>query len=158
MNNFRTKRILILALLCICSGIAPTYEANAGDSPAVASTNRIYAYDFNAMFEELRTVRKEDAGSARLDVSPIVGKYIPFGRPIEELFLALHEKGFQIYQVRNKKALGISGDEDGYSAVLHQSKGLFWSLGLMSDELVIRIVVRDHQVAATTAAITLLHP
>lgn len=110
------------------------------------------------MFEELETVRKKDAGSARLDISTIVGKYIPLGRPIEELFLALHEKRFQIYQVRNKKALGINEDEDGYSAVLHQSKGLSWSLGLMSDELVIRIITKEKRVVGTASSIVLLHP
>lgn len=143
-----TIRILLLMLL------ATPFLSNH----TLAATNRIYAYDFIAMLEELETVRKQDAGSSRLDVSAVVAKYIPAGRPVEELFLALHDKGFQIYETHNKKALGLNEDEDGYSAVLHQSKGIFWSLGLMSDELVIRIVVRDQSVVTTTAAITLLHP
>lgn len=130
----------------------------AADASAADADNRIYIYDFQGMLEELKAVRKKEAGSSRQDVSATVEKHIPSGRPVEELFSALHNHGFRIYTIQNEKAYGLKPEEDGYSAILHQSKGLFWSLGLMSDELVIRIVVRGQRVVRTTAAITLLHP
>ncbi len=125
---------------------------------ALASDNRIYTYDFRGMLEELKAVREQEVGTSRQDVSAIVQKYIPTGRPVEELFSGLHNHGFRIHTITNEKAYGLKPDEDGYVAILHQSKGWFWSLGLMSDELVITIVVRDQRVASTAAAITLLHP
>lgn len=125
---------------------------------AFASDNRVYTYDFPEMLEEIESVREKDAGSLQQDVSAVVDKYIPRGRPVEELFSALHANRFDIHRIANKEDYKLQDDQEGYVAILHRSKGTFWSLGLMSDELVISIITREKHVTDTTASIKLLHP
>ncbi len=143
----RSIRVLALILAAFAVSFA-----------AFASDNRIYTYDFQGMLKELEAVREENAESLQQDVSIVVEKYIPRGRPIEELFSALHNNGFRVHHINNKKDYKLKDDEEGYVAILHRSKSAFWSLGLMSDELVIRIITKQKQVIDTTASIKLLHP
>lgn len=143
----RSIRVLALILAAFAVSFA-----------AFASDNRIYTYDFQGMLKELEAVREGDAESLQQDVSIVVEKYIPRGRPIEELFSALHNNGFRVHHIDNKKDYKLKDDEEGYVAILHRSKSAFWSLGLMSDELVIRIITKQKQVIDTTASIKLLHP
>jgi lipopolysaccharide export LptBFGC system permease protein LptF len=143
----RSIRVLPFILVALIASFA-----------AFASDNRIYTYAFQGMLQELEAVREGDAESLQLDVSTVVEKYIPRGRPMEELFSALHNNGFRVHHIDNKKDYKLQDDQEGYVAILHRSKGAFWSLGLMSDELIIRIITKEKQVIDTTASIKLLHP
>ena len=144
-------KVNCLVVFALLAALLVSYAASASD-------NRIYTYDLQGMLEELESIRDEDAGSLQQDVSAVVEKYIPHGRPIEELFSALHNNGFRVHHIDNKKDYNMQDDQEGYVAILHRSKSLFWSLGLMSDELVIRIITKEKRVVDTTASVKLLHP